>query len=324
MALVANTDSLDFHMSPLLKTGGLSAQIRQSLNDLIRDTHGETIIKLRAFVAGSGDARRVQAVVADLFTDHKLPLPTLSILQVGALGEELAQVEIEAVVSTHRSANPNGLVFFFAQRGSSLYKALAQLKADAQAAKVAPDHLLTCTCFTSRMSDYAADTAAFRAVFPNAGINLVQAVRDPASDATSCNAIGQPAEGAGGASRIVLMDFAHATLVRSQQLIFTGLQLSFGNFLDDAQEAFARLTKAASALGPNQTPVEVNGFALDQTGAAALRKRISLGAGTFTVQEVEGLPSVDASAGVEAVLAPDVSTSAVLKLEKANDTIHPE
>src|SRR5579884_1839365 len=114
MALAAETRMLDFHISPLLHTGGLDAQIRQSLNDLIRDTRGETIIRLRAFVAGTGDARRVQALVTDLFTEHKLPLPVLSILQVGALGNQAAQVVIEAVVSTHRNVNANGLGFFFA------------------------------------------------------------------------------------------------------------------------------------------------------------------------------------------------------------------
>ncbi len=54
MALAAETETLDFHISPLLRSGGLAAQIRQSLDDLIRDTHGETIVKLRAFVAGAG------------------------------------------------------------------------------------------------------------------------------------------------------------------------------------------------------------------------------------------------------------------------------
>src|SRR6201996_4494649 len=112
MALMADTETLDFHISPLLKTGGLGAQIRQSLNDLIRDTHGETIVKLRAFVAGAGDARRVEAEVAKLFTEHKLPLPVLTVLQVGALGDEAAKVVIEAVVATHRVTNPEGLAFF--------------------------------------------------------------------------------------------------------------------------------------------------------------------------------------------------------------------
>src|SRR3569833_3210758 len=82
MAIAADTHTLDFHISPLLPTGGLSAQIRRSLNDLIRDTRGETIIKLRAFVAGAGDARRVQAEVGTLFTERRLPLPVLSVVQV--------------------------------------------------------------------------------------------------------------------------------------------------------------------------------------------------------------------------------------------------
>src|SRR5277367_5455719 len=103
MALAADAETLDFHISPLLRSGGLAAQIKQSLDDLIRDTHGETIVKLRAFVAGAGDARRVQSEAADLFTDHKLPLPVLSVLQVGALGDEAAKVVIEAVVSTRRA-----------------------------------------------------------------------------------------------------------------------------------------------------------------------------------------------------------------------------
>ena len=43
-----------FRTTPLLKPGRLSVQIRETLNDLIKETRGETIIKLRAFVAGAG------------------------------------------------------------------------------------------------------------------------------------------------------------------------------------------------------------------------------------------------------------------------------
>src|SRR3982751_1547891 len=67
MVLAADTQGLDFHISPLLKSGGLAVQIRRSLNDLLRDTKGETIIKLRAFVSGVGDARRVQTEVTSIF-----------------------------------------------------------------------------------------------------------------------------------------------------------------------------------------------------------------------------------------------------------------
>ena len=44
MVLAADTQSLDFHISPLLKSGGLAVQIRRSLTDLLRDTKGETIV----------------------------------------------------------------------------------------------------------------------------------------------------------------------------------------------------------------------------------------------------------------------------------------
>lgn len=305
MALAAETRELDFHISPLLHTGGLAAQIRQSLNDLIRDTHGETIVKLRAFVAGAGDARRVQAVVAELFTERKLPLPVLSILQIGSLGAQTAQVVIEAVVSTHKIVNPNGLAFLAGETGPTLNSSLDRLRASAQAANVSPDHILTCTCFTSRMDDYASAQAAMRAFFPNSGVNVVEALRDPSADVTTCEAIGQLSAPA-AAGPVIWLKHSRAALVTSQRLVFTGLQLTFGSYLDDAHEAFARLQRAASALQPVEAPVEVNAFSLNAYAGSALRKTTSVPASIFTVQTVEGLPSIDASAGIEAVMAPDV------------------
>jgi enamine deaminase RidA (YjgF/YER057c/UK114 family) len=309
MALSVDTDTLDFHTSPLLKTGGLSAQIRQSLNDLIRDTRGETIIKLRAFVAGAGDARRVQALVTDLFTDRHLPLPVLSILQVGALGEDTAQVEIEAVVSTHKQVNPNGLAFFFDQRGRSLTKALERFQHNLEAAKVGAASVLTCTCFAARIDDHAEASKQAQALFPKAQLNLVQAIRDPATASASCEGVAQLDNAP--KDPVVLEEFAHATFVHSPQLIFTGLQLSFGNYLDDGQQAFQRLQRAAAALQAVETPVQVDGYALDNSAAAALLKTISLAPGTFTIHGVEGLPGIDASGGIEAILAPNVQSAVV-------------
>src|SRR5579875_356412 len=163
MARAADTAMLDFHISPLLRTGGLSAQIRQSLGDLIRDTRGETIIKLRAFVAGAGDARRVEAETGEIFTEKKLPLPVLSIIQVGGLGDERATVVIEAVVSTRRILNPNGLAFLAGQAGADFSQAFARLQTSAQAAGVTADRMLTCTCFTSQMEDSGAPRARIQA-----------------------------------------------------------------------------------------------------------------------------------------------------------------
>lgn len=307
MALGAETEELDFHISPLLKTGGLGAQIRQSLNDLIRDTHGETIIKLRAFVAGAGDARRVQATVAQLFTEHKLPLPVLSILQVGGLGDQAAQVVIEAVVSTHRIVNPSGLAFLAGHNGPSLNQALERLKSSATAAGVAPETVLTCTCFTSRIDDPNAARESVRAFFPKSEVNVVEALRDPANDSSTCEAVGQLSRSS-QAGAVVWLKNSRTTLVASHRLVFTGLQLTFGAYLDDAHEAFSRLQRAASALQPIETPVEVNAFPLDASAGSALLKTTSVPPSVFTVQIVEGLPSIDASAGIEAVMAPDVQS----------------
>lgn len=302
MALAAETETLDFHISPLLRSGGLASQIRQSLGDLIRDTHGETIVRLRAFVAGAGDARRVQSEATDMFTEHKLPLPVLSVLQVGGLGDEAAKVVIEAVVSTHKSVNRNGLAFVAGQTGASLKEAVDRLANTVHAAGIAPEALLTTTCFTSRFDDYDAMRASLTTRFPNTSVNVVQALRDPPNDASMCEAIGQLSRKP--AKDVVLLTDKRTTLVGARQLVFTGLQLTFGSFLDDAQESFLRLRRAAKAFGDKDLAVEVNAFSLNAYAASALAKTTSFPQSTFTIQRVEGLSAIDASAGIEAILAP--------------------
>jgi hypothetical protein len=279
---------------------------------LLRDTHGETIIKLRAFVAGAGDARRVQAETTEIFTDHKLPLPVLSIIQVGALGYEPAKVVIEAVVATHRAENPGGLAFVAGQIGKSLPEALAKLQHSASAAAVTPGEVLSTTCFTSRIEDYDATRASIQSLFPNALIDVVQALRDPLSDVSMCEAVGRLSSVSTAQSQVTWLSAARVTLVRSPQLIFTGMQLTFGSFLDDAHEAFLRLQRVASSIQPVQAPVQVNAFSLSASAGSAVSKTTSYPQSTFTVQTVEGLPAIDASAGIEAVLAPNVQNPVTL------------
>jgi enamine deaminase RidA (YjgF/YER057c/UK114 family) len=308
MALTADTETLDFHISPLLHNGGLSAQIRQSLNNLINDTRGETIVKLRAFVAGTGDARRVQSEAVTIFTEHKLPLPVLSIIQVGGLAGDAAQIVIEAVVATRKILNPSGLAFITGQYGRNFADALDHLKNSAALAGVMPDRMLTATCFTSALNDYTARHAAIQADFPKAEINIMQALRDPATDATMCESIGQLSQPAAG--EVVRLDKAHATLVNAKHLVFTGLQLCFGSFLDDAQEANQRLRRAANGAGGNiqgdafaNAAIQIDAFSLTPAAGSALRKTTSFPPSTFTVLPVEGLTAIDATAGIDAVLA---------------------
>jgi hypothetical protein len=310
-AIAADTSTLDFHVSPLLKTGGLAVQIRRSLTNLLRDTHGETVVKLRAFVSGVGDARRVLSEVTAIFTEKKLPLPVVTVIQIGRLSDDLAQVVIEAVVATQKNVNPNGLAFLAGQTGKTFTDALNGLRQSAAEASVSPDQVVSCTCFVSNLEGGGAQQSAIQTLFPKAVANVVQAVRDPIEQSTMCQGIGQlahsPEQGP-----LVWLKKAHASQVNSPRLVFTGLQLSFGSYLDDAKEAFSRLQRTASALGSNAAPVQVNAFSLDLTAGAAIRKSTSFPPNTFTVQTVEGLPSVDATAGVEAVLAPEVPTPFVV------------
>ncbi len=312
MVLAAETQSLDFHISPLLKSGGLAAQIRRSLTDLLRDTKGETIVKLRAFVSGVGDARRVQTEVTSIFSERKLPLPVVSIVQVGRLGDDLAQVVIEAVVSTKRTLNPNGLGFLSGQTGKSLREALEHLRESATEAEIGPDQVVSCTCFAPSVESGDASSRRSQATFPKTAVNVVQALRDPINNTTMCQGVAQ-LEHPPKDSALVWIKNAHVSLVNSPKLVFTGLQLSFGNYLDDAREAFTRLQRLASALRASEAPVQVNAFSLDLTAASALRKSTSFPPSVFTVQTVEGLPSVDASAGIEAILAPEVSQSLIVQ-----------
>src|SRR5271154_314283 len=110
IAVVADTDRLSFQVSPLSAKGLFTPQTRDALKALLRGSHG-TIVKLRAFVAGSGDLRRVSELVAEVFGDKHQPLPALSVVQVGGLPLEGAQVVIESTEAAKRPVNPNGVAF---------------------------------------------------------------------------------------------------------------------------------------------------------------------------------------------------------------------
>src|SRR6202162_3409334 len=67
-AVIAEPGRLSFQVSPLSDKGLLSQQVHDALKALARLNHGVPILKLRAFVAGSGDLRRVRDIVAEDLT----------------------------------------------------------------------------------------------------------------------------------------------------------------------------------------------------------------------------------------------------------------
>src|SRR5437016_2105176 len=95
-ATVGDTRHLTFYVTPLSAKGLLSAQIRDGLRALSHQAGSDTILRIRAFVAGSGDLRRVRDLVSEHFTDRRQPLPALTLIRSGGLPLEGAQVVLEA------------------------------------------------------------------------------------------------------------------------------------------------------------------------------------------------------------------------------------
>jgi enamine deaminase RidA (YjgF/YER057c/UK114 family) len=307
MAVAVDTERLTFQNTPLLKTGRLSSQIKDSLAYLIRETRGESIVKLRAFVSGAGDSRRVKQLVGEMFSDKKLPLPVLTIVQVGSVGDDAAAVVIEGVVSGKKAANPNGLAFFAGESGVSLNAALAKLETSVHAASLDAGDVLRSTCFAARITDESSMRNAISAAFPSAAINLVQGLREPIDSENTCEAVArlkapvpEPGHIHVGNSRVFF--------VTSPQIVFTGMQLSFGTFLDDANSALARLQHDLEGVHVRiADAVMLNAFSLSPAATSALRKtmpKFDVPAETLTVEPVEGLPSLDAALGMEAILVP--------------------
>ncbi len=102
-AITGDTRHLNFLVTPLSSKGLLSQQVRDGLKALAHLAGGDRVLKIRAFVAGSGDLRRVRDLVSEDLTDRKQPLPVLSLIQSGGLPMEGAQVEMEGIVLAERS-----------------------------------------------------------------------------------------------------------------------------------------------------------------------------------------------------------------------------
>jgi len=307
MALGADVGSLSFRVTPLLKIGKLSAQIRDSLNELIRDAHGSSVIKLRAFVAGAGDSRRVQAIVSDLFTEKKLNLPVISIIQVGALGDDAAQVVIEAVIAEKRVLNPDGLAFLAGQTAPAFDASLGKLTQSLSAASLTPADVRSLTCFTDNLGDYRQHLSQANSIFSRASINVVQSQRQPGGPRTTCEAVARLGEGDSRAAQIAVLAAARVTVIPGRsRLVFTGLQLAFGGYLDDANSALKNLRKFSEAASGNFGQIaSLDVYSLSGEATSALRKTASkfdVPGSTITVQQIEGLPSLDAALGMEAIM----------------------
>jgi enamine deaminase RidA (YjgF/YER057c/UK114 family) len=283
---VAETRRLVFHVSPLSGKGLLTQQTRDALHGLLKENGGTPVVHIRAFVAGSGDIRRVPQIVSEVFTEKKLPLPSVSVVLAGGLPLDNAQVVLESISVAKREVNAGGLAFVAgepetdADPGAAmrplLDRALAKLDVGRD-----PGATLMVTCFVSAMTD----RASLSARFPSAAIDLVQTQRAPFAALAQCEAVSRGSQ------------------VMAGKLAFTGTRVAFGAQQKDAALAFQRLDRDLSEAGADVSGIVMtNVYPLSRTIGEMVRK-LRPAAAPMAFIPFEGLASIDAGFAVDSVAA---------------------
>ncbi len=312
-AVSADTRNLIFHVAPLTSKGLLSQQIREALKALLKVNSGTTIVKIRAFVAGTGDMRRVPALVSEVLTEKHLPLPAVSVVQVGGLPLEGAQVVLESISVGRKETAPGGLLFIGGQE-SSLQKPLEPTLPLAETALAKLDSVLASaqalrvTCFTTSLAEAPKLQSLVTAHYPQAAIDVVVLQRAASRTTVSCEATARLPE------RNFSLNGHEATAVLSQKIAFTGTQVAFGFEDNDARLAFQRLEKALEPLGASTKTVALANFYPLSNSIARQVDKIRLE--FFNTQQLppstnlsfEGLPSIDASFAVDVTAAISANT----------------
>ena len=320
-AVTADTDRLTFGVSPLSAKGLLSQQTREALKAVLRSSHG-TIVKLRAFVAGSGDLRRVGELTADAFSDKHQPLPALSVVQVGGLPMAGAQIVIETTEVDRKTVNPSGVAFLSGQSAPNVAQSLEQLKTALRGASLEPADVLRVTCFVSSLDEQRNTRELMAASFPAAALNYAQMRREPVSPAVECEAVARlrspVAQGTSFLNPPNLAksaSYSQMALVTGGKLVITGTQLAFGAQEHDLKLAFDRLGKALNSANASFTHVVMSHVSLT---SSALTDRVrTVRAGYYTgsnppastMLPFEGLPSLDTQMGVDVIATPDSSSA---------------
>ncbi len=311
-ALVAEADRLAFQVTPARSRGLLSQQVRDSLKWLL---HGDrAVVRLRAFVAGTGDTRRVQSIVSEVFTEKKAPLPTLSVVQIGALPGEGSQVVMEATLVDKKAQNPHGLAFVAGQPFTVAKplqpvvplgeKAIAHAGGLFQKAGVRPEDVLTVTCYLTSLDNLDKLRGKAAAAFPRAAFNFVQSLRGALETSAACEAVGRLAD-----TPPPGLDLRRVAVVvePGRRVALTGAQLAFGTSSADARLAWQRLAKTLEQVQvPPANTVVAHIYPLsrrmgelaEKTGAEFFGREQ---AAAITMLPFEGLPSMDASFSVDLI-----------------------
>jgi len=323
-AVAADTRRLVFHVTPLSGKGLLSQQVRDALKALFRQTGSANVVKVRAFVAGSGDVRRVRDIVSESFTSRNQPLPVLSVVQVGGLPLDGAQVVVESIAVAKKEVNEFGLVFISGQGASSnnpldpvlplAEKALANVRTAVKAAGSDSADVARVTCFLSSLDQSQQVRQLFAAEYPHAAFNYVQTQRAPAGAVAECEAVAKLRWNTGTPLHLLNPDglpkspnFTQIAMASSPRVVLTGTQTSFGYQDSDARLAFQRLDKVLEQFGTSlKRTAMLHLYPLSQSLADQVRRVRpefvdQAHPPAATMLAFEGLPSMDAGFAVDAI-----------------------
>ena len=326
-SVTVETAKLEFLVSPLSAKGLLSQQIRDALKSLRSQAGSRPIVKIRAFVAGTGDQRRVPAIVSEVFAEKKLPLPAVSTIQVGLLPMEGAAVVLEAVVTNKKTVNPNGLAFLSGMGGNGpenpqqtlpmLDKAIADLSRAARAAGSEPADITRVTCLLSGLDSISDVRSRVAAAFPSAVLTAVQAQRLHDKSLAECEAVARLRTRP--QSPIAMLNppemnpspmYSKVALIGAEKIVLTGTQLAFHSEDKDVHLAFQRMAKILEAAKSSMKLVAFSSlYSLTTPISAKIRAarfdyydKAKPPASTLLL--FEGLPSIDASFAIELVAVP--------------------
>ena len=322
-AVTAETRRLVFHVSPLSAKGLLSQQTRDALKWVLHASNG-TVVKLRAFVAGTGDLRRVRELVSETFTAHNQPLPVVTVVQVGALPLEGAQVVLESAAVAKKETTGYGLVYISGQAAAGkapldpvlplARQSLDRLATAVKAAGSEPADVLRVTCFLSSLDRYAEIRGMAESSYATASLDFVQIQRAPTRAMAECEAVARLRWNTGTPLHMLNPEglpespqVSQIALIGAPEVILTGSQEAFGLQDADARLAFDRLRKSLAHEGGSFKALAFASFyPLSGSIAEQVRKirRDYFDAArppAGTMLPFEGLPSMDASFAMDGV-----------------------
>ncbi len=325
--ITVETRRLAFHVTPLSTKGLLSQQTRDAVKALMRQTRGAQVVKIRAFVAGSADLRRVPSIVAELFTEKRQPLPVVSVIQVGALPLVGAQVVLEAVTMEKKEVNPLGLAWISGQGQTDAdplanvmplaETAYANLLKAVTAVGSEPADVLRVTCFHSNLDSAREVPALSFRYFPKAVFHQVQTQRAPNRAVAECEAVARLRKPAQPPFELVNPDtlrkspaYSQIAAISSPKVVFTGTQMEFGFRDEDAKLAFQRMDRLLAGAGSSLKHVAFSSVYPLSPSLAEQVRRIRFDffdparppASTLLV--FEGLPAMEAGFALEVVAVP--------------------